>query len=136
MPIVFSASCRRHGRRFCSRVFGRGWILLCLTIVLGCASDDYLKVRKVPRNPLAGPLQLLSRDGPQATPRTTQLLRRFDLEELRKKEPAQSLAKLSDKEVALILEKCIPADVGRTSSPPKRNERTRARTLFSSCRLM
>jgi pimeloyl-ACP methyl ester carboxylesterase len=99
MPIVFSASCRRHGRRFCSRVFGRGWILLCLTIVLGCASDDYLKVRKVPRNPLAGPLQLLSRDGPQATPRTTQLLRRFDLEELRKKKPAQSLAKLQQEVV-------------------------------------
>jgi hypothetical protein len=45
----------------------------------GCASDKYVTARRIPSNPLQGPLQLLSRNGPQATPRTEQLLRRYDL---------------------------------------------------------
>ncbi len=36
-------------------------------------------MRRVPANPLAGPLQLVSRNGPQPTPRTQQLLRRYAL---------------------------------------------------------
>jgi pimeloyl-ACP methyl ester carboxylesterase len=47
----------------------------------GCSRNKYLGVRKVPKNPLAGPLNLLSRQGPQPTKRTLQTLRRLDLEE-------------------------------------------------------
>jgi pimeloyl-ACP methyl ester carboxylesterase len=47
----------------------------------GCSRNKYLGVRKVPKNPLAGPLNLLSRRGPQPTGRTIQTLRRLDLEE-------------------------------------------------------
>ena len=38
-------------------------------------------MREVPANPLAGPLQLLSPGGPQPTPRTMLLVRRYNLEE-------------------------------------------------------
>jgi hypothetical protein len=46
----------------------------------GCAQTEWVKVREVPANPLAGPLQLLSPSGPQPTDRTRFLLRRYDLE--------------------------------------------------------
>jgi pimeloyl-ACP methyl ester carboxylesterase len=52
-----------------------------LTLGAGCASTDYIAFRETPFNPLAVPLQLLSHKGPQPTPRTAQLLRRFDLAE-------------------------------------------------------
>ncbi|MEO8494664.1 MAG: alpha/beta fold hydrolase [Planctomycetota bacterium] len=38
-------------------------------------------MRKVPRNPLQGPLQLLSHKGPQPSRRTEELLRRYDVPE-------------------------------------------------------
>ena len=38
-------------------------------------------LRDMPASPLAAPLQLFSRRGPQPTPRTVQLLRRYDLAE-------------------------------------------------------
>ena len=38
----------------------------------GCARSRYLAVRKVPKNPLAGPLNLLSHQGPRPTERTLQ----------------------------------------------------------------
>lgn len=59
------------------------WGLLCLGIILlvlvGCRSNTYLEMRKVPKNPLDGPLQLLSRSGPAPTERTRQVLRRYNL---------------------------------------------------------
>jgi pimeloyl-ACP methyl ester carboxylesterase len=58
-------------------------ILLCLTFAAGgCStSSQWVKVRDTPRNPLAGPLNLVSRKGPKPTPRTMQLLRRYNLAE-------------------------------------------------------
>ena len=56
-------------------------LLIGLGAGSGCASKNYLSVRKVPRNPLAAPLQLFSSSGPRPTERTEQLLRRFDLHE-------------------------------------------------------
>jgi len=56
--------------------------LICTAILCnagGCASQKYLTLRKVPRNPLQGPLQLLSYNGPQPSQRTEELLRRFDV---------------------------------------------------------
>lgn len=70
-------------------------ILLALLLVStqGCATRDYVSVRRIPSNPLEGPLQLLSRKGPQPTVRTKQLLRRYALEGERADE---LLAKLAD----------------------------------------
>lgn len=63
---------------------GRGKFVSGLTVVVlllsGCAGPDFVSVRKVPRNPLASTLQLFSRGGPQSTPRTDQLVRRYGLE--------------------------------------------------------
>lgn len=52
---------------------------LVLSTLFGCASQKYLTLRPVPRNPLQGPLQLLSSTGPQASQRTQELLRRYDV---------------------------------------------------------
>jgi len=70
---------------------------LLLTILLsGCASNTYLSVRRRPWNPLAGPLQLLSRSGPKPTERTEQLLRKYDLEKQQKRDPDGVLKKLQE----------------------------------------
>lgn len=63
----------RYARRVCA--------VLALTICSlgGCASQKYLTLRPVPRNPLQGPLQLLSNNGPQPSQRTAELLRRYDV---------------------------------------------------------
>ena len=74
-------------------------LLLLATLAVslhGCSSTKYLEVRKVPKNPLAGPLNLLSRKGPQPTERTIQTLRRYDLEKLNKKDPAETLVQLQE----------------------------------------
>jgi pimeloyl-ACP methyl ester carboxylesterase len=46
----------------------------------GCASQKYISKRETPFSSLAGPLQLLSGDGPQPSLRTEQLLRRYALD--------------------------------------------------------
>ena len=67
---------RRAGSR--SRFLVRS-ILVWLVVAAGCASNEFVSLRRVPRNPLAGSLQLFSFWGPQATDRTDQLVRRYDL---------------------------------------------------------
>ena len=62
----------------------------------GCSNNGYLKVRKVPKNPLEGPLNLLSHKGPQPTERTVQTLRRYDLEKLQSKDPDTALMRLQE----------------------------------------
>ncbi len=68
-----------------------------MTILLmsagGCASS-YLSVRRAPQNPLAGPLNLVSRGGARPTGRTTDLLRRYDLEQMQRQEPEAALEQL------------------------------------------
>ena len=58
-------------------------MLLIMSVLLlafaGCKSSEFVSLRRIPRNPLAGPLQLFSLRGPRATPRTEQIVRRFDL---------------------------------------------------------
>lgn len=68
--------------------------LVMLASLGGCASHRYLSVRKVPENPLAGPLNLLSQSGPRPTDRTMQTLRRYDLDELQREDPAATLTHL------------------------------------------
>jgi pimeloyl-ACP methyl ester carboxylesterase len=76
----------------------RCWIVLAilLSFLPGCASNSYLSVRRVPQNPLAGPLDLLSRSGPKPTDRTRQLLRRYDLVDTLKRDPKTVLHKLEE----------------------------------------
>ena len=69
-------------------------VLMVWGVASGCARTKYLSLRKVPRNPLAGPLNLLSRKGPQPTSRTIQTLRRYDLEKIHEEDPDTTLTKL------------------------------------------
>lgn len=74
------------------------WLLLatCLGLACalntGCARQRYVTVREAPRNPLAGPLQLLARSGPKPTGRTELLLRRYNLVDQVENEPQIALA--------------------------------------------
>ena len=65
-----------------------------LLTTLGCAQEKWVKLREVPANPLAGPLQLLSPKGPQATERTQLLVRRYNLEDDLKRHDNDLLTKL------------------------------------------
>jgi pimeloyl-ACP methyl ester carboxylesterase len=59
----------------------------------GCTQQRYIRLRERER-PFTGPLGLLTYRGPDPTPRTTQLLRRYDLVSLRDKNPDAALTKL------------------------------------------
>jgi pimeloyl-ACP methyl ester carboxylesterase len=77
------------------------WVVaMCVPLLvascLGCVSSNYLSVRRVPRNPLADPLNLFSRSGPKPTARTEQVLRRYDLERVQEREPDAVLARLQE----------------------------------------
>jgi len=68
-------------------------LLLWSAVASGCAGTNYVSLRHAPQNPLSGPLKLLSFQGPRATARTEQLLRRYDLS---KSDVEQRLARLQD----------------------------------------
>lgn len=77
----------------------RRWLSLLPLIGLwllasGCAAQKYLILRDTPANPLAIPLQLTSDEGPQISSRTNSVLRRFALEDIYQKSPADCLASL------------------------------------------
>ena len=69
------------------------WIMLAVS---GCASSEWIRLRQVPQSPLTQPLQLLSWKGPQATPRTMQLLRRYDLTDRLARDETKLLAEFQD----------------------------------------
>jgi hypothetical protein len=54
--------------------------LVLVVLLSGCGQTRFLTVRRVPKSPLEGPLQLVSYRGPQPSERTQQLLRRYALE--------------------------------------------------------
>ncbi|BBO33942.1 esterase/lipase family protein [Lacipirellula parvula] len=66
--------------------------LLAAAILLapGCASTSskWVTLRTTPRNPLTDTLGLVTKQGPKPTPRTLQLLRRYDLEKKLNDKPA------------------------------------------------
>lgn len=66
--------------------------LLAVGILLapGCASTSskWVTLRSTPRNPLTDTLGLVTKQGPKPTPRTLQLLRRYDLEKKLNDKPA------------------------------------------------
>jgi pimeloyl-ACP methyl ester carboxylesterase len=53
--------------------------LICLAILSGCASTNWVKLREAPKTPLVERLNLMARGGPKPTERTMQFLRRYDL---------------------------------------------------------
>jgi len=69
-------------------------LLAPLIVLLGCASGEWVTVREVPKNPLTGPLRLLSGAGPRPTERTEQFLRQADLEAVADLPPREMLARL------------------------------------------
>lgn len=89
-----SASCRHTTRLPCHGLTVLLLIVIACHAASGCASNRYLKVRRVPRNPLEGPLNLLSRKGPEPTDRTLQTLRRYDLEKTHRQNPDGALQQL------------------------------------------
>ena len=72
----------------------RGSLVLVLCLLAGCGPSKFLTVRRIPKSPLEGPLQLVSYRGPQPSERTEQLLRRFALEEFKKESPELALEPL------------------------------------------
>ncbi|MEX2113366.1 MAG: alpha/beta fold hydrolase [Pirellulales bacterium] len=75
----------------------RAMLLLVLAaLVCGCAQQKWVRLREVPENPLAGPLNLLSPSGPKPTARTMLLVRRYDLEDELNRHSSTLLTKLCD----------------------------------------
>jgi hypothetical protein len=84
-----------------SRPTRRWWTLIAVGLVVlfvesltGCASSNYLAVRRAPQNPLDARLKALTHSGPQPTPRTEQVLRRYGLLEDQAKHGDEVLEKL------------------------------------------
>lgn len=63
--------------------------------IVSWGGTDYVKLRKTPKNPLEGPLQLVSASGPQPTARTLQILRENDLEQAYEADAVDGLSKLA-----------------------------------------
>ena len=93
MPAEAPARVRLHA------VLARALVVMLAMVAVadaGCARQRYISVRQVPRNPLEGPLNLVSRRGPRPTSRTEQLLRRYDLAQLQKEDLGATLARLGE----------------------------------------
>ena len=61
---------------------------------IGLRQQRWVRLREVPENPLAGPLNLLSSSGPQPTDRTMLLVRRYNLEDELKHHSSNLLPRL------------------------------------------
>jgi pimeloyl-ACP methyl ester carboxylesterase len=73
------------GVRRCApaRITLAAWLAVAPLLVAaqpGCSTTRWVSLRSSPRNPLSDALGLVTRTGPKPTPRTVQLLRRYDLE--------------------------------------------------------
>ena len=67
---------------------------LSLVLLSGCASSNWVTLRKSPHNALTEQLSLMSRRGPKPTERTVLLLRRYDLEKDLGGDPKKLLGKM------------------------------------------
>ncbi len=65
------------------------WVIVLAAA--GCASTKLATLRAVPHNALADELKLNSREGPQASPRTVQFLRVYDLGDDLQRDPRKLL---------------------------------------------
>ncbi len=85
----FMSNHANDSRRLAMAIIGPVIVLLGLS---GCSSSQWARVRRSPLNPLAQQLELNSRQGPQPTSRTLQMLRRNDLEKDLEKSPLDLIA--------------------------------------------
>src|SRR5262249_10152548 len=88
-----------HLRFTLARASRVGYCLAFLALLAsGCAQQRYITRRDQPNRflggPLAGPIASLTKPQPKPTPRTLQLLRRYDLVELQTKSPEIALTRL------------------------------------------
>lgn len=90
-PTLRAIASRARNRRLRSSA-----LAVCLVVcpLIGCSSTSWVTLRDTPKNPLAGPLNLVSRQGPKPTARTMQLLRRYNLDEQWSGDRKQLLAEL------------------------------------------
>lgn len=70
------------------------WFLISALLLTGCTSQRFLIRRDSPANPLESQLQLSSRKGPDISPRTHWVLRRYALTELYNEDPEGCLEQL------------------------------------------
>ncbi|MFH1919234.1 MAG: alpha/beta fold hydrolase [Planctomycetota bacterium] len=77
-----------------------GWAMALVVLLVaaggGCASAKYATLRPVPKSPLVERLHLTSRSGPQASDRTQQFLRVYDLAEDEDDDPRRLLEKVQE----------------------------------------
>ena len=73
-----------------------GALMISLIMHLGCTSTDWVRVRNRPAIPLATELNVFSYLGPKPTPRTQQLLRRYDLDTTALDEPITLVTQLQE----------------------------------------
>ncbi len=77
--------------------FAAALYLLTLALLVfgsGCAASRFISLRSIPNSPLVEQLKLDSRRGPEATGRTLQLLRRYDLLEQFQDAPDTAMVEL------------------------------------------
>ncbi len=75
------------------------WVALVALTLSGCASrSEWVSVRTTPHNPLTQTLDLLAKDGPKPSPRTEQILRRYDLTSTFRSEPSVALQRLMEQQ--------------------------------------
>jgi len=79
-----------------SRLFAVALLVVCLGTGCASTSSKWVSLRTTPRNPLSDTLGLLTKQGPEPTERTVQLLRRLDLEDSLKGDYSELLTKLAD----------------------------------------
>ena len=84
------------------------WLLLALVIAFpGCATQQLVKLRSQPYNPLAEQLKLTAHGGPKPSARTQQLLRQCDLDSRPRGDAADVIAALAKiHEQSPALESC------------------------------
>ncbi|MEX0793044.1 MAG: alpha/beta fold hydrolase [Pirellulaceae bacterium] len=71
-------------------------LLVVLVLCAGCSNSRWATVRKTPKNPLEGPLQLVSWEGPTVTEETRLVLRTYDLEQYASKDYSKGLDGLAE----------------------------------------
>jgi pimeloyl-ACP methyl ester carboxylesterase len=70
-------------------------LLLSLSLAPGCASQQLVKLRAQPYNPLAEQLKLTAQGGPRPSERTRQLLHRFDIAHRTRGDSVDAIATLA-----------------------------------------
>lgn len=91
-PAAGAAGAGLRARAQAARII----LVVVIAAVSGCAQTAWVRVRKVPANPLAGPLRLLSPGGPKPTDRTMLVVRRYDLEDELNRHDPELLVKLTE----------------------------------------